>query len=323
MTTVLGALRRRVLTPDGSAVRLQARGFREKDQASRELLETAGRHFLAGYSWAAEATDPAGAEEQLETVPWQFRGFAYQGAAMALALRDGLPFGAHDNVARFLAGQAQDHVYMVYLGIGQAMARLPRFRWPDAGSLDPLLQWLVLDGYGFQQGCRHPRRYVHDQHRPSLESWPAGAEDWYAQHAFDQGVGRALWFIAGTDPEAAADLVDRFPPERRPDLYGGVALGATYGGGAGEHELERLRDRAGAYRSDLAPGSAFGAAARLRAGLLTDGTRIATEVFCGATPEEAAQVCADTRPAADADGLPAYEAWRQAIANRFVLLGRC
>jgi hypothetical protein len=323
LTTLLGALRRRVLTPDVSAVQLQARGFREKDRASRDLLETAGRNFLAGYSWAAEATRPAGAEEHLETVPWQFRGFAYQGAAMAFALRDGLPFGAHDHVARFLAGPARHHVYLVYIGIGQAMARLPRFRWPDAGSLDPLLQWLVLDGYGFHQAYFHTRRYVQDQHRPSLAGWPAGAESWYADHAFDQGVGRALWFIAGTDGQAAADLVDRFPAERRPDLYGGVALGATYAGGAGEHELERFRDRAGAYRSDLAPGSAFGAAARLRAGLLTDETRIATEIFCGVTPEEAAQVCADTRPPADADGQPAYEVWRQAIANRFVLLGRC
>lgn len=323
LTTVLGSLRRRVLAPDVSAVQLQARGFGPKDRAARDLLETAGRAFLSGYSWAAEATGPAGAEDRLESVPWQLRGFAYQGAAMAFALRDGLPFGAHDHIARFLAGPARDHVYMVHLGIGQAMTRLPRFRWPGAGSLDPLLQWLVLDGYGFHQAWSHTRRYVDEQRRPALDGWPAGAQGWYAGHAFDQGVGRALWFLAGTDADATADLVDRFPADRRPDLYGGAALGATYAGGAGEDELEQFRDRAGAYRSDLAPGCAFGAAARLRAGLLTEDTRIATEVFCGVTPEEAEQVCADTRPAADADGLPAYEVWRQAVANKFVLLGRC
>ena len=322
MTTVLGALRRRVLTPDVSAVRPEVRGFHEKDRASRDHLETAGRTFLAGYGWAAEATRPTGAEDHLEVAPRQFRGIAYQGAAMAFALRDGLPFGSHDHVARFLAGPARDHVHMVYIGIGLAMARLPRFRWPDAGSLDPLLQWLVLDGYGFHQAYFHTARYVDEQYRPSMAGWPAGAESWYADHALDQGIGRALWFIAGTDARTAADLIDRFPSERRPDLYGGLALGATYAGGAGEEELERFWERSGAYRSDLAPGSAFGAAARLRAGLVTDETRVATEVFCGVSPEEAAQICADTRPTADADGQPAYEVWRQRIANRFVLLGR-
>jgi enediyne biosynthesis protein E3 len=306
-----------------SAVRPDKRGFYEKDRASRDHLETAGRTFLAGYGWAAEATRPAGAEDHLDVVPRQYRGFAYQGAAMAFALRDGLPFGAHDNVARFLAGHGRDHAYMVYIGIGLAMARLPRFRWPDAGSLDPLLQWLVLDGYGFHQAYFHTRKYVDEQYRPALAGWPAGAETWYADHAVDQGIGRALWFVAGTDAQTAADLIDRFPSERRPDLYGGLALGATYAGGAGEQELERFWERAGAYRSDLAPGSAFGAAARLRAGLVTDETRIATEIFCGVSPEEAAQICADTRPTADADGQPAYEVWRQRIANRFVLLGRC
>lgn len=323
MSTVLGALRRRVLTPDESAVQPGVRGFHQKDPASRDLLETAGRTFRAGYARAAEAACPADAEKYLERVPRQFRGFAYQGAGMAFAIRDGLPFGAHDNVARFLAGHAHDHVYMVYIGIGSAMAKLPRFRWPDAGKLDPLLQWLVLDGYGFHQAYCHTQRYVEEQFRPSLAGWPACSAGWYADHAVDQGIGRALWFVAGTDPQAAADLVDRFPAERRPDLYGGLALGATYAGGAGEDGLEQLRDRAGAYRSDLAQGSAFGAAARLRAGLVTDQTRLATEIFCGASPEEAAQVCADTRPTADADGQPAYELWRQAIANKFVLLGRC
>ncbi|HEV7657849.1 MAG TPA: DUF1702 family protein [Mycobacteriales bacterium] len=320
---MLGALRRRVLTPDVSAVRLDVRGFREKDRASRDLLETVGRTLLRGHACAAEAGGPAAAEEHLEIVPPQFRGFAYEGAAMAFAVRDGLPFGSRDNIAQFLTGSAGDHLSMVYAGIGWAMSRLPRFRWPDATSLDPVLQWQVLDGYGFHQAYFNTRRYVDEQHRAAVSGWPTGAEGCYADRAVDQGIGRALWFVAGADGQVAADLVDRFPADRRPDLYGGVALAATYAGGACEQELEQLWDRAGAYRSDLAPGGAFGAEARLRAGLVTDHTRAATEVFCGASPEEAAQVCADTRPAAGADGQPAYEMWRQAIANRFVLLGRC
>lgn len=324
MTTVLGALRRRVLTPDVSATRLDVRGFREKDHTSRDLLETVGRTFLAGYARAAEASSPEVVEAQLEKVSQQYRGFAYEGAAMAFAVRDGLPFGARDNVARFLAGRGGDHVYMAYVGIGWAMARLPRFRWPDGDSLDPLLRWLVLDGYGFHQAYFHTQRYVHEQYRPSDFGWPADGERWYADRAVDQGIGRAMWFVAGTDVDLVADLIDRFAPQRRPDLYSGAGLAATYAGGADEGELERFRDRSGVHRSDVAQGSAFGAEARLRAGLEVEHTGVATQVLCGTGPDEAARVCADTRPGPDAEGdLPAYEVWRQAIADRFVLLGRC
>src|SRR2546421_11964247 len=137
MTSAWRAIRRRLLTPGMSATRLDVRGFHVKDAAARELLETIGRTFLTGYGYAAQARTPADAEELLETVEQRFRGFAYEGAAMGFAVRDGLPAGRSDHVARFLTGRADAHVYMVYVGVGWAMARLPRFRWSKLHAPDP------------------------------------------------------------------------------------------------------------------------------------------------------------------------------------------
>src|SRR5262249_53674834 len=73
-------------------------------------------------------------------------------------------------------------------------------------------------------------------------------------------------------------------------------LAATYAGGAGEAELRLLADRAGEHRPQVAQASAFAADARVRAGLVVPHTELATQVFCGATPEEAAGISAAARP---------------------------
>lgn len=324
MTNYWGALRRRILTPNVSATRLDVRGFHEKTPEARELLETIGQTFLAGYGFAAQARVPTDAETPLEGVPTRFRGFAYEGAAMAFAVRDGLPFGRSDHTARFLAGRCAAHIYMAYVGIGWAMARLPRFRWPDGASLDPLLRWLVLDGYGFHQAYFHTRRYVHEQYVDPAFPWPNDRQRWYANRAIDQGIGRALWFVGGTDPTWVATMIDDFPEQRRADLYSGAGLAATYAGGVDEEELRAFWYRAGIHRPMVAQAAAFAAEARVRAGLVVPHTRVATQVFCGASPEQAARISGEVRPEPGVEGeLPAYEVWRQRIANQFVSIGRC
>nr|AAO25873.1 UnbL [Streptomyces citricolor] len=317
-------LRRRILTPSTSETLLEKRGFHRKTPAAQQLLETVGERFLEGYGYAMEARDTGSAENLLEGVPIRFRGFAYEGAGMGFAMLDGLPLSGSGSVARFLAGRGADHVYMVYIGVGWAMARLPRFRWPDIDALDPLLRWLVLDGYGFHQAYFRTARYVHEQYRDPAFPWPAHDSPSYAGRAIDQGIGRALWFVGGTDADLVATMIEKFPESRRSDLYSGAGLAATYAGGVDEAELRAFWERAGSHRAMVAQGSAFAAEARERAGLPVVHTELATRVFCGMTPAQAARVTQEVRPAGPVPGaLPAYEVWRQAIADRFTNVGGC
>lgn len=316
------ALRRRILTPNVSATLLDTRGFHKKSPTAQDLLETIGRMFLTGYGYAAQARTTADAEIRLEQIPAEFRGFAYEGAAMGFAVRDGLPLGGRNHVEDFLAGRGNEHIYMVYVGIGWAMARLPRWRWPKADPLDPLLRWLVLDGYGFHQAYFHTRRYVHEQFQDARFPWPADAGRAYANRAIDQGIGRAMWFVGGADAELVANMIEKFPEERHPDLYSGAGLAATYAGGADEEELQAFQRRAGRHRGQLAQACAFAAEARVLAGLTVPHTGVATRVFCGMTPERAALVTREFRSNLPPEGdLPAYEVWRQRIAHEFVSLG--
>ncbi|WP_078653538.1 DUF1702 family protein [Streptomyces novaecaesareae] len=325
MANAWRSLRRRVLTPSTSETLLETRGFHRKNPDAQHLLETVGARFLEGYAHAVEARYPAEAEIPLDRIPVQFRGFAYEGAGMGFAMLDGLRLARRGSVARFLSGGGADHNYMVYVGVGWAMARLPRFCWPDIDAMDPLLRWLVLDGYGFHQAYFRTAKYVHEQYRDQAFPWPAHDTPSYAGRAIDQGIGRALWFIGGTDVDLVATMIEKFPESRRSDLYGGAGLAATYAGGVDESELCAFRDRAGSHRSMVAQGSAFAAEARVRAGLLIPHTELATRVFCGMTPVEAAAVTQELRPArpVPAGALPGYEVWRQAIAERFTHVGGC
>jgi hypothetical protein len=316
-------LRRRLLTPNVVETSLDRRGFHKKSPAAKERLETVGKSFLTGYAHAVEARTPAAAEDALEQLPDWLRGFGYEGAGMGFAVLDGLPFGRSDNVRRFLAGPRGDaHQYLVYVGIGWAMARLPRFRWPRPAALDPVLVPLVLDGYGFHQAYFRTARYVGARHQDPRFPWPAGPHACYANRAIDQGIGRAMWFIGGTDVERVANLIDTFPTSRRGDLYSGSGLAATYAGGVSEDELRAFAGRAGEFLAGVAQASAFAAYARVRAGIVPPHTALATQVFCGTTPAEAARLVDALRPAHQVDGdEPAYEIWRQRLASEFVSLG--
>jgi enediyne biosynthesis protein E3 len=318
LTGIWAASRRRILTPSTSQTKLARRGFHEKSPEATEQLEAAGAMFLAGYAHAAEAKQAWEAETGLQTVPRAFRGFAYEGAGMGFAVRDAIGPRRRHMTADLIDGRGADHVYMIYVGVGWALGRLPRALWGRmTDSLpDPVLRWLVLDGYGFHQAYFHTEKYVNRQFTPTDFPWPQEGPAAYANRVIDQGIGRAMWFVHGADPDRLADTIDSFPEARRADLYAGSALAVTYAGGLEESELLTFKQRAGRYAGQVAQASAFAATARVRAGNVIPHTGLATEALCGATPEEAARVALTAFPdpmERTAAGEPAFEVWRQRI----------
>ena len=255
-------------------------------------------------------------ESSLEEVEPAFRGFSYEGCAMALGVRDGIsPFQRHW-VRDLLASRGANHVYMVYVGVGWAMARLPKPRRLSIKPHDPLLGWLALDGYGFHQAYFRTERYVVNQYQERIPGWePAG----YANRAVDQGIGRALWFYNGSDVERVAATIERFAEPRRADLWSGAGLASVYASGADAGDLSDMVRLAGRYRSHAAQGAAFAAKARLLAGLVMPSTELGVKVHCDMSVEEAAAVTDEALaglPASDTD-VPRWEIWRERIRKRF------
>src|SRR5436305_1966837 len=312
----LGALRRLVLAPSLQSVSLTGRGFPVERSAVNDRLDRVAQAVVCGFEWGTDTASLPVLERRLGMVEPELRGFAYEGATMAWVVGDAMRPGRPGRARELLRGPGQPHIFLTYIGIGFAMARLPRALWakivPDlTGSpYHPTMSWLAVDGYGFDLAYFHTRRWVDEQRVP--RAYPFQGRPEYFPRAIDQGIGRALWFIHGADGPAVAAAVRRFPDGRQADLWSGVGLAATFAGGGTAGGLRALREAAVARWPELALGSVFAAKARSYAGYVPPHTGEATGAFADLAVGDAVALADGTADAAvpDAD-VPAYELWRQ------------
>jgi hypothetical protein len=306
-----GKLLRFVLGIPPREVTFARRGFRGGGPGAWRRLERVGTCFLRGYHAALAIGDPWDIAAELETVERENVGFAYEGAAMAVALVDHLMPWRARRLPAFLSGPASPHVYMAHVGMGWALARLRLRPEPALARLDPLLGWLAVDGFGFHEGYFHWRRAVR---RGEVPRGVTG----YARRAFDQGLGRSLWFVEGADVPLIAETVRAFGDGRWADLWSGVGLAAAYAGGVGPRSLGALKNASGPYLPALAQGVAFAAKVRQRAGTPAAHTEQACQTICGLDSDDAAGVTdAVLKDLPESGPLPAYEVWRRRIQCRF------
>jgi len=183
------------------------RGFTATAADKRACLESVGRRFIDGYhAWLAEDLD-----SELAQGDPALCGFAVEGAAMACTLLDYLDYltpWRRDRWTRLLADRPE-HIYMAHIGAGWATARRHGSLRRAIGRRDPLLGWLVADGWGFHQTYFHPARFA-PQRRADLWS----------------GVGLAATYAGGceaADLEALVTLAGRC----RAPLAQGAAFAAT------------------------------------------------------------------------------------------------
>ncbi|GAA2409673.1 DUF1702 family protein [Streptomyces glaucosporus] len=320
MASALGALRRLAMAPSLAEVGFAGRGFPVEPNERTRRLEAVPQAVVCGFEWGIGDRDPADTERRLSMVDPEVRGFAYEGATMAFVIRDVMgPRGRRTR--NLLEGSGRPHVFLNYIGIGFAMARLPRPLWGKAmpklsgAEYYPAMSWLAVDGYGFDRAYFDTARWVDEQRVPRAYAWEGDPD--YFLRAVDQGIGRALWFIHGGHAGHVAAAVGRFAHRRRADLWSGVGLAATFAGGGTPAELAALREDAGEHRDHVAQGSVFAAKARHHAGHVPEHTRAAARVLAGLDVEAAAELADDCAVAPDgAAGRPAYESWRRRVRER-------
>lgn len=311
MKTFCGSVRSRFLGLSPHETSFRKRGFRGSSPATRTHLEQLGETFILGFNTALESDSVATTHQQLARVDSSVRGFAFEGAAMAMALLDRLTPWRRDRVKQFLAGPGHAHAYMIHVGVGWVWARLRSGFRKQLADLDPLLRWLAFDGWGFHD-CFFKWREL------SSSCEPPARLIGYERRVYDQGFGRALWFANGADVELISQYIAGFPQSRRADLWSGVGLAATYAGGVDEAALELLKERARNFLPAVAQGAAFAAKARQRAENISGHTELASRILCGLSADAAARVtdsALENLPTDSAE--PAYEIWRRRIQNCF------
>lgn len=321
MPSTLGALRKRILTPPLTDVTFVKRGFPVTETDATRKLESIPQSVICGFEWAMEARDLWEIEKRLSLVDAELRGFAYEGATMGFTVRDAMRGGRGTRTRELLLGPGHEHIFLAYIGIGFAMARLPRVLWrnilPDLDSspYHPTMSWLAVDGYGFDRAYFETSKWVDQQYVCAPYPWQGRPN--YFPRAIDQGIGRALWFIHGGVSWAVIEAVGKFAEHRRADLWSGVGLAATFAGGSTAGGLNELRRAAGSYRPDLALGMAFAVKARTYAGFVPPHTELAAAALGGVSIAETVEIADSAALREHDDDQPTYELWRRHIRDNF------
>lgn len=289
------------------------RGFEIRSPQRQQHFERIGETFIAGFNAAIALDAGSSIIPFLETTEREDRGFAYEGAAMGLLLLDGLLPGS-DGRFRWLVREAGPrHMYMLSVGAGWALARLPWLtRRIDQvfEEVEPIVGFLSMDGAGFHNG------YFSWKVSGERQRLPSRFRN-YERRAFDQGLGRSMWFVCCGDIERVASEIGRFAVLRRADLWSGVGLAVTYAGTAEEADLQRLLWLARGYWGVVAQGAAFAAKARARAGLMVPHTERACRALCGMSAQEAADLTDGVLRALPRQDKAAYEIWRNGTQDAF------
>jgi hypothetical protein len=299
-------LRQRLFGLSPTEASFDTRGFAVADPLRQASLEKIGRTFIGGYNAALAAGDVTELLQHVRDVSPPERGFAVEGATMAVAIADALPF-RQLNLTECLGAFEHEFTYLAHVGAGWALGRIPWRRRRLFAALDPIHWWLAFDGLGFHD--------AYFKHRRALAGWRR-ERDGYAARAYDQGIGRALWFVAGGSTAAAIRLVTTLPASRQSDLWSGLGLAMAYAGPANPDEIDSVLRAAGAHAANFAQGVAFACEARTRAGYVPDNTDVAARAVSGNNAHGLAELVCDARrrlPAIDGDP-PRYEIWRRDVA---------
>ncbi|WP_082942966.1 DUF1702 family protein [Mycobacterium sp. 852002-40037_SCH5390672] len=318
------AFRRALRIPSADDILFANRGFPGASSPIAGQLEGAGLALLKGFETSIAQGNPNFLAQTLERVDPFYRSLAFEGAVTGLILRDIIDVGRRGRAYRFVQGPGAPHALMAWFGYGQLLRWLPRPIWQSAmPHLDGKLairkfSWLAIDAYGFDCAYMETNRWVTKQRVPKPYHWEGSPG--YFQHAFDQGIGRALYFIHGGQVPDIAEAISRFPALRQPDLWSGIGGASTYLGGLSAADLQTLGVLAGVNKSELAVGAVFAIKARHHAGYIPACTETAAHVYCDMSVDAAASLAdAATREADKSQGSndPEYVRWRRYIRRHF------
>lgn len=270
--------------------------------ASASTLRHVARTFVDGFSIATEI-ETVRLGYEIGTMAATDRGVGYEGAAAGKAVLDlSRSLGSECSISRgledeskvessevfepklsesgYLLKDASQYSFLLFLGIGEAMAqlKLPPVLCNDVSR--ELWSGQIIEGYGFFEG------YFNWYEALVLQKYPVGLAP-ELRAAYDQGLGRAIYFVSNCSAEKIREQINTFPIERRAELWAGVGIPSAYVGGLTERELTRLIDFAGNYRAELMQGVLLGSDARAKQLLIPDHTDMACNIICGARLSEA------------------------------------
>lgn len=196
--------------------------------------------------------------EKLDAVEPKFRSIGYESASYVLGELDLQDKNDLKNWSKLYASADENHRFHMIIGLGWSIAKsgnstLPVADWED----DRVFRSMVLDGMGYYYALYRPRRTLTKKIYPD---WLMGDD----LKAFDQGIGRRLWYLYHDNQTKLIEILSTFSEDRIPSLYTGIGIAFTYVSGFDEREVVSLKKMAGPNWKEMRKGFLIGSLSRAK-----------------------------------------------------------
>jgi enediyne biosynthesis protein E3 len=203
--------------------------------------------------------------EKLHSYEPEFRSVAFEAASMSILSSDLKKNGnsPSDQWNNFFAAHKSLHKSQLLTGFGWALALHEKNPSDFLDQFDPLISMRILDGYGYYHGLLRSRRSVQNIQIPNYIT-----ED--LLFAFDQGLGRALWYLSKGDLEKLMTMLEKFPAQRKENLWRGIGTASAYVGGIDSGIYQELNLLAANYSKQFVVGIIFAIRTRMQSNSVTE-----------------------------------------------------
>ena len=217
--------------------------------------------------------------EKLDSREIEFRSIAYESASFCIGLKD-LESGNNLNLwQNFLNEKGEHHATQIHVGLGWAFSQKQINPVPFLTQLQPMMRYRVPDGYGYYEGVFRKRKSVQSQQRFETE-------DEVASGAYDQGLGRSIWYLSKGNIDDAKNMIEVFAMDRQKDLWRGLGIAIAYAGGCDEEMLKNIFFKTELYQTQLATGAVMALVSSSIAQYISNDTELTCKIFCNKTPEQ-------------------------------------
>ncbi len=254
----------------------------EASKSIADRIELIVLTFQVGRKFAEEINDQVDLASQLNEVDVEFRSMAFEGASLAIAIKS---IEAEDGLMRWFEFLDSNPKYATQIMIGLGWAIGEKDLQPNTvlNNLDSMIQARALDGYGYFMGLFRRRVSIRTQQIP--EGIPEGE-----QMAFDQGIGRSLWYISKGDIEMLERMMNAFPEYRQKHMWQGIGVACSVVGGFDADLLQGLMNLAGEFNVQLKTGCVLAARSSVAANSENQFLNVACKLWLNRSVLDSAQL---------------------------------
>ncbi|MGJ8629143.1 MAG: DUF1702 family protein [Sulfitobacter sp.] len=225
------------------------------DPAAGGLVKKIASTFVAGFRETLACGDTGASIRHVEKDNEEFfKPFFVEGAAMALATSNALPFLKATSRPSDLLDQLPGYKHVIYAGWGwwHALKLNPKRGIENSVNPTDLFSLIAIDGTAFARAFLFAR--------PPYFNIKIPVVSYEKKRLWAQGYGRALWFLASSNDSIIELQRKRVGTKLSADLDSGLGLASGFAGMALVNSTSRIPT--GANQPAYLQGYAFGLTAR-------------------------------------------------------------